>query len=156
MGRLAQLHGQHESLEKILTRTDMVICTTGAQHLVWFPPELIRQGQIVFALSTPDPEINPATALAADTAVAADGKSINSVLCFPGLFDAALRARARSFTDSMLVAAANALAAASGTGQPLPDPLDVSVHERVSVQAAIIASAPASLASTSAPPPRRH
>jgi malate dehydrogenase (oxaloacetate-decarboxylating) len=89
MGRLAQLHGQRESLEKIFARADVVICTTGAQHLV--PSELIRQGQIVFALSTPDPEIDPATALAAGAAIAADGKSINNVLCFPGLFDAAPR-----------------------------------------------------------------
>lgn len=33
-----------------------------------------------------------------------------------------LRARARSFTDSMLVAAARALAAAAGLGQLLPEP----------------------------------
>ena len=54
------------------------------------------------------------------------------VLCFPGLFDAALRARARAFTDSMLVAAATALAAAAPAGQLLPDPLESSIHERVS------------------------
>lgn len=152
MGRLAHLHGQRESLAKLLSRADVVICTTGAQGVI--PPERVRRGQIVFALSTPDPEIDPATALAAGAAVAADGKSINNVLCFPGLFDGALRARARSFTDSMLVAAANVLAAAAGTGQLLPDPLDVSVHERVSqaVRAAILGSAPAPLATTSAPP----
>lgn len=120
MGRLAHLHGQRESLAKLLARADVVICTAGAQGVI--PPERVRRGQIVFALSTPDPEIDPATALAAGAAVAADGKSINNVLCFPGLFDAALRARARSFTDSMLVAAANALAAAAGTGQLLPQP----------------------------------
>lgn len=138
MGRLAQLHGQRESLEKILARADVVISTTGRQRLI--PPERIRQGQIVFALSTPDPEIDPAAALAAGAAIAADSKSINGVLCFPGLFDAVLRARAHSFTDSMLVAAAGALAAAAGPGQLLPDPLDVTVHERVSraVQAAIV------------------
>jgi hypothetical protein len=50
----------------------------------------------MFALSTPDPQIDPAAALAAGAAVAADGRSINNVLCFPGLFDAVLRTRARS------------------------------------------------------------
>ncbi|HJS92200.1 MAG TPA: malic enzyme-like NAD(P)-binding protein [Steroidobacteraceae bacterium] len=144
MGRLAQLHGQRESLEKILARADVVICTTGAQRLI--QPKRIRKGQIVFALSTPDPEIDPAAALATGAAIAADGKSINSVLCFPGLFDAVLRARARSFTDSMLVAAAGALAAAAGPGQLLPDPLDVTVHERVSqaVQATVRLETPPS------------
>jgi len=143
MGRLAHLRGQGESLEKILAHADVIICTTGAQRLI--APERIRAGQIVFALSSPDPEIDPAAALAAGAAVAADAKSINNVLCFPGLFDAALRARARAFTDAMLVAAAGALAAAAPAGQLLPEPLDVTVHERVSraVQAAVIGAAPA-------------
>jgi malate dehydrogenase (oxaloacetate-decarboxylating) len=137
MGRLAQLHGQRASLVKILARADVVVCTTGAQQVI--PQERIRAGQIVFALSNPDPEIDPAAALAAGAAVAADGKSINNVLCFPGLIDGALRARARAFTNSMLVAAAGALAEAAAPGQLLPDALDVTVHERVSraVQAAV-------------------
>jgi malate dehydrogenase (oxaloacetate-decarboxylating) len=136
MGRLAQLHGQGETLERVLAHADVLICTTGAKRLI--APERIRVGQIVFALSNPDPEIDPAAALAAGAAVAADGKSINNVLCFPGLFDAVLRTRARTITDAMLVAAARALADVAPTGQLLPDPLDVTVHERVSraVQAA--------------------
>jgi malate dehydrogenase (oxaloacetate-decarboxylating) len=130
VGRLAQLHGQRESLERILARADVVICTTGQKGLI--APEQIRAGQIVFALSNPDPEIDPAVALAAGAAVAADGKSINNVLCFPGLFDAALRSRARAFTHPMLVAAATALAAAAPAGQLLPDPLEPSIHQLVS------------------------
>src|SRR3989442_837476 len=64
---------------------------------------------------------------------------------FPGLYDAALRVRARAFTDAMLVAAAGALAAAAPAGQLLPEPLDVTVHERVSrsVQVVVIGAAPA-------------
>ncbi len=137
MGRLAQLHGQRESFERILTRADVLICATGVPRLV--PAERIRRGQIVFALSTPDPEIEAAAALAGGAAVAADGKSINNALAFPGLFDGVLRARTRTFNDSMLLAAAEALAAAAAPGQLLPDPLDITVHERVSqaVQAAI-------------------
>ncbi len=138
MGRLAQLHGHRDSLEGILARADALICTTGAKGLI--APERIRPGQIVFALSNPDPEIDPVVALAAGAAIAADGKSINNVLCFPGLFDGALRARARGFTDAMLVAAASALAAAAPAGQLLPDPLEPSIHERVSqaVQATVV------------------
>jgi malate dehydrogenase (oxaloacetate-decarboxylating) len=137
MGRLVQLGGHRESLKGILARADTVICATGAKQLI--APERIRPGQIIFALSNPDPEIEPSAALAAGAAVAADGKSINNVLCFPGLFDGALRARAPAFTDAMLVAAARALAAAALAGQLLPDPLDITVHERVSqaVQAVV-------------------
>jgi malate dehydrogenase (oxaloacetate-decarboxylating) len=48
------------------------------------------------------------------------------------LFDGVLRCRARGFTEAMLVAAASALASAAAPGQLLPDPLDSTVHERVS------------------------
>jgi malate dehydrogenase (oxaloacetate-decarboxylating) len=148
MGRLAQLHGHRESLEGILARADAVICTTGVKGLI--APERIRSGQIIFALSNPDAEIDPAAALAAGAAVAADGKSINNVLCFPGLFDGALRARARAFTDAMLIAAARALAAAAPGAQLLPDPLELSVHAQVSqaVQAVVASDAPALADST--------
>ena len=141
MGRFAQLHGQRESLDRILARVDVLICSTGVPRLI--QPEKIRKGQIIFALSTPDAEIDPTAALAAGAAVAADGRSINNVLSFPGLFDGVLRAKARGFTDSTLVAAAAALAAAAAPGQLLPDPLDLTVHERVSraVQTAIIGPA---------------
>jgi malate dehydrogenase (oxaloacetate-decarboxylating) len=94
IGRLAQLRGHRESLEGILARADAVICTTGAKQLI--APERIRAGQIIFALSNPDPEIDPGAALAAGAAVAADGTSISSVLSFPGLLDGALRTRARA------------------------------------------------------------
>jgi malate dehydrogenase (oxaloacetate-decarboxylating) len=142
MGRLAQLHGQRDSLDRILARADVLICATGVPRLI--PAERIRKGQIVFALSTPDPEIDPAAALAAGAAVAADGRSLNNVLCFPGLFDGVLRCRARSFTESMLVAAAAALASAAAPGQLLPDPLDSTVHERLSqaVQSAAAGAGP--------------
>jgi malate dehydrogenase (oxaloacetate-decarboxylating) len=145
IGRLARLDGQGDSLDGIMGRADAVICTTGAKDLI--APAQIRAGQIIFALSNPDPEIDPVVALAAGAAIAADGKSINNVLCFPGLFDAALRARARAFTDAMLVAAANALAAAAPAGQLLPDPLEPSIHERVSqaVQAAVARQEPTPL-----------
>ena len=147
MGRLAQLHGQRESLDRILTRADVLICATGVPGLI--PPEKLGKHQIVFALSTPDPEIEPTHARAAGAAVAADGKTITHVLSFPGLFDGALRARARSFTDATLVAAATALAAAAAPGQLLPHPSDVTVHERVSaaVQSAIVDGTGATTAS---------
>jgi len=137
MGRLAQLRGQRETLERLMSRSDVVICATGTPRLI--PAERVRKDQIIFALSTPESEIDPAAALAAGAAVAADARSIIDVLCFPGLFDAALRTRVRGFTDAMLVAAAGAIASAARPGQLLPDPLEPGVHARVSqaVQAVI-------------------
>jgi malate dehydrogenase (oxaloacetate-decarboxylating) len=141
LGRLAHLGGQGQSLDKLTAQANVIICATGVKGLL--DPKLIRPGQIIFALSNPEPEIEPTLALSVGAAIAADGKSINNVLCFPGLFDAVLKSRARSFTDAMLMAAAEALATSAPQGQLLPDPLDRDVHAAVSrVVQAIINSAP--------------
>jgi len=64
-------------------------------------------------------------------AFAADGKGINNVLAFPGLFKGALAARAAQFTDAMLMAAARVIAEGAQGDALVPDPLDKSMHERV-------------------------
>jgi malate dehydrogenase (oxaloacetate-decarboxylating) len=140
MGRLAELRGQGVTLQETLRRSDVVIATTGAKGLI--PAQLIRRGQIVLALSNPDPEIEPADAQEAGAAVAADGKNINNVLAFPGLFAGALRARAAAFSNAMLLAAAGAIAQAAPEGQLVPDPLNGSIHEAVAAAVAAAASAP--------------
>jgi malate dehydrogenase (oxaloacetate-decarboxylating) len=85
----------------------------------------------VLALSNPDPEIDPLIAIQRGAAFAADGKGINNVLAFPGLFKGALAARASQFTDAMLMAAAEAIAELASGDELVPDPLDKTVHERV-------------------------
>ncbi|PWK91252.1 malate dehydrogenase (oxaloacetate-decarboxylating) [Lentzea atacamensis] len=69
---------------------------------------------IVFALANPDPEIDPMEAQQ-HAAVVATGRSdfpnqINNVLAFPGVFRGLLDAHARTITDAMLLAAAQAIA----------------------------------------------
>ncbi|MGD8733795.1 MAG: malic enzyme-like NAD(P)-binding protein, partial [Gammaproteobacteria bacterium] len=59
------------------------------------------------------------------------GKSINNVLGFPGLFRGALDARARRFTDAMLLAAAEAIADTADESDLVPDALDLAVHQAV-------------------------
>jgi malate dehydrogenase (oxaloacetate-decarboxylating) len=71
-------------------------------------------GAIVFALANPDPEVDPDEAREY-AAVVATGRSdypnqINNVLAFPGVFRGLLDAQSTTITDSMLVAAARALA----------------------------------------------
>jgi malate dehydrogenase (oxaloacetate-decarboxylating) len=68
----------------------------------------------VFALSNPDPEIDPEVARK-HAAVVATGRSdypnqINNVLAFPGVFAGALDAAARRITEAMKLAAADAIA----------------------------------------------
>jgi malate dehydrogenase (oxaloacetate-decarboxylating) len=87
---------------------------------------------VILALSNPDPEIEPLVAREHGAAFAADGKGVNNVLAFPGLFRGALDARARQFTDAMLIAAAEALAGfARAEDELVPDPLNKEVHEKV-------------------------
>lgn len=139
MGRLASLGGQGVTLEDVMKRADVVIATTGVKGLI--NPQLVRRGQIVLALSNPDPEIEPALALKQGAVVAADGKSINNVLAFPGLFAGALRAGAKDFSDAMLIAAARTIAQAAPDGHLVPEALNNSLHEDVAAAVAAIVGA---------------
>jgi malate dehydrogenase (oxaloacetate-decarboxylating) len=70
---------------------------------------------IVFAMANPVPEIWPWEAEQAGAAIIATGRSdfpnqVNNSLGFPGIFRGALDVRASTITDSMCVAAAEALA----------------------------------------------
>jgi malate dehydrogenase (oxaloacetate-decarboxylating) len=121
--------GEASTLGEIMLKADIVIATTGARGLV--RPEMVRKGQIILALSNPDPEIEPADALARGAAIAADGKGINNLLGFPGLFKGALEARATRFTDEMLLAAARTIADLAKGEDLVPDPLDRDVHQAV-------------------------
>ncbi len=129
IARLTALGGEADSLESIMARADVVIATTGVRGLI--RPEWVRPGQVILALSNPDPEIEPFVARERGAAFAADGKGINNVLAFPGLFKGALGARARRFSDVMLMAAADAIAQLARGDELVPDPLDKAVHERV-------------------------
>jgi malate dehydrogenase (oxaloacetate-decarboxylating) len=127
--RLESLGGEGASLEGIMQRADIVLATTGVKGLI--RPEWVRPGQVILALSNPDPEIEPLMARERGAAFAADGKGINNVLAFPGLFKGALAARVTRFSDQMLMAAADAIAQLARGDELVPDPLDKSVHERV-------------------------
>ncbi|MBA2573592.1 MAG: NAD-dependent malic enzyme [Nocardioidaceae bacterium] len=74
----------------------------------------MADGAIVFALANPDPEVDPGEARK-HAAVVATGRSdypnqINNVLAFPGVFRGLLDASASTISDSLLVAAARAIA----------------------------------------------
>jgi len=129
VARLAAMGGEGASLQEIMARADIVIATTGVKGLI--KPEWVRSGQVILALSNPDPEIEPLVARERGAAFAADGKGINNVLAFPGLFKGALGARVPRFTDTMLMAAADAIAQLARGDELVPDPLDKNVHEQV-------------------------
>ncbi|MFF1612161.1 NAD-dependent malic enzyme [Amycolatopsis sp. NPDC058278] len=74
----------------------------------------MNKDAVVFALANPDPEVDPMEAQK-HAAVVATGRSdypnqINNVLAFPGVFRGLLDANAHNIDDSMLLAAADAIA----------------------------------------------
>ncbi|MGM0875611.1 MAG: NAD-dependent malic enzyme [Bacillota bacterium] len=133
--RLESYGGQVvDSLEELMDRCDIVIATTGVPGLI--QEKWVRQGQVILALSNPKPEIEPEAALNAGAAYAADGRSVNNVLGFPGIFRGVLNAKSSQITHQMLVAAAKAIATCTKQGDLVPHPLDPKVHNMVALEVA--------------------
>jgi len=129
MDRFARDGGKKSDLKEIMSKCDIVIATTGSPNLI--KPEMIRKGQIILALSNPNPEIDPEVALAYGAAFAADGKSVNNVLGFPGIFRGVVDANAPRITNEMLLAAVDVLVRMTPDGELMPNPLDKKVHLEV-------------------------
>lgn len=124
--RLAAAGGRPSTLAEIMASCDIVISTTGVSGLI--KPAMVRKGQIILALSNPNPEIDPEVALRQGAIFAADGKSVNNVLGFPGIFRGAVDANAPRITNEMLLAAAQTIADMTPPGELVPNPLDKKVH----------------------------
>jgi malate dehydrogenase (oxaloacetate-decarboxylating) len=126
--------GKPVTLAEVMAEADIVISTTGVPGLI--KPEMVRRGQIILALSNPNPEIDPQLALAAGAAFAADGKSVNNVLGFPGILRGAIDAYVRRITPEMYLAAAETIARMTPPEEYMPNPLDKRVHFAVATAVA--------------------
>ena len=117
------------SLEDVMAAADVVVATSGRPGLI--DPSLVRDGQVILALTNPAPEIDPDAAIAAGAAFAADGTSVNNVLGYPGIFRGALLAGATEINLQMKRAAAWAIAGLTVESELVPDVLDRQVHDCV-------------------------
>jgi malate dehydrogenase (oxaloacetate-decarboxylating) len=138
--RLVQAGGSVADLSVAMAAADVVIATTGVVGLI--TPAMIRRGQIILALSNPIPEIFPEEALAAGAAYAADGKSVNNALAYPGLFRAALDGQLRAITPAMKIAAARAISDLAAEDELVPSVLRPEVHSAVVAAATKAAALP--------------
>lgn len=118
----------------MMDKADIVIAATGQPGILCSCA--IRRGQVIFALTNPRPEITPEEAIDAGAAFAADGRSINNALAFPGLFRGALDVRSREISPEMLIAAAEAIASCAEPVAIVPSPLDLRVHQAVAAAVA--------------------
>lgn len=104
------------TLEEVIKNADVFIGVSGPNILSDEMLLSMNKNPIVFALSNPEPEIDPK--LAKDIRkdiILATGRSdyvnqINNVLCFPFIFRGAIDVKAKSINTPMKIAAAKAIA----------------------------------------------
>ncbi|MEN9406641.1 MAG: hypothetical protein RLZ12_925 [Bacillota bacterium] len=103
------------TLKEAIKGADLFIGLSGPNLLTAELLRTMNERAILFALSNPEPEIDPELvhALRPDIIVATGRNDypnqVNNVLCFPYLFRGALDARACQITQTMLIAATEAL-----------------------------------------------
>ncbi|PWH19774.1 MAG: malate dehydrogenase [Anaerolineae bacterium] len=109
--------GREGGIPEAMKGVDVVIGLSQSGPGVILPEwvSTMAKDAIVFACANPVPEIWPWEAKAAGARIVATGRSdfpnqINNSLGFPGIFRGALDVRARTITDEMCFAAAQALA----------------------------------------------
>jgi len=130
-GRAVEAGIELASMDDVMGLADVVVATTGRPGLI--KPAMIRPGQVILALSNPDPEIAPEEAERAGAAFAGDGRSVNNVLGYPGIFRGALLAGARVINVEMKLAAARAIAELTTGDELVPDALNQRVHDAVAM-----------------------
>ncbi len=127
--RLVAAGGEAETLDNVMKKAHVVIATTGCAGLI--SPEMVRKGSVILALTNPKPEIEPEVAMQAGASFAADGKSVNNALAFPGLFRGALNVRATRINNKMKIAAAQCIAKHAEENELVPSLLHPDVHKDV-------------------------
>jgi len=135
--RHVEAGGIPSSFDEIMGTADIVIATTGVSDLIG--PGMVRKGQIIFALSNPYPEIIPELALESGAALATDGKTVNNLLGYPGIWRGTLDAKATEINFEMYRAASLAIAEATSEGELIPSAIDPKVHLAVAHSVARVA-----------------
>ena len=119
-------------LDVAIKNADIFIGVSKPDILTKEMVESMNPDSIIFAMSNPNPEINPDEAKSGGALIIATGRSdypnqINNVLAFPGIFKGVFAARARKITTAMKLAAAQALA--DMVAEPTPERIIPGVFE---------------------------
>jgi malate dehydrogenase (oxaloacetate-decarboxylating) len=115
--QITNAEGRQGDIPAAMKGADVVIALSRSGPGVILPEwvSTMAKDAILFACANPVPEIWPWEAIAAGARVVATGRSdfpnqVNNSLGFPGIFRGTLDVRARTITDEMCFAAAQALA----------------------------------------------
>ena len=129
------------TLSNAIKKADLFIGVSGPNALDIEDVKSMNQDAIVFALANPTPEISYHEAQKAGARIVGTGLSnfpnqINNLLAFPGIFRGTLDANASEINQSMMLAAAKAIAAYIPQDKLadeyiIPNPLDKAVHYSV-------------------------
>ena len=140
IARITNRSHRRGSLADAMVGADVFVGVSAPNVLSGDMVRTMAKDPIVFAMSNPNPEIDPEIAKEAGAAVIGTGRSdypnqINNVLAFPGIFRGALDCRAKCINEEMKVAASFALAELVGDRASaeyiIPDALDKSVAPAV-------------------------
>jgi malate dehydrogenase (oxaloacetate-decarboxylating) len=137
--QITNAEGREGGIEAAMQDADVVISYSQPGPGVILPEWVqgMAPDPILFACANPVPEIWPWEAKAAGAAVVATGRSdfpnqVNNSLSFPAIFRGVLDVRARTITDEMCFAAAEALADAVGDALDrdhiLPRMMDMAIY----------------------------
>ncbi len=134
VSRHVNFGGRASSMEEIMQKADVVVANTG--HAGVISPSMVREGQVIIALSEPRPEIEPYDAMLAGAAFAVDGRAINTAVVFPGVLLGALAVKAKAIDDEMRIAAAVTMAENAEEGDLVPTPMQELIHAKVAAAVA--------------------
>lgn len=126
-------------IHEIIKGADVFIGVSKGDVLTKADIQNMAKDPIIFAMANPEPEIHPEEAYEGGAAIVGTGRSdypnqINNVLAFPGIFKGALKARAKTISTEMKLAAAFAIAKSVENptkDQVIPSALDTSLADIV-------------------------
>jgi malate dehydrogenase (oxaloacetate-decarboxylating) len=111
-------HDERGTADHVLAGADVFLGLSGPRAISVAAVRTMAPRPVVFAMANPVPEVQPEE-VRGDAAIIATGRSdypnqINNVLAFPGVLRGALDVRATTINEDMMLAAAQAIAAAVG------------------------------------------
>ncbi|GHV02361.1 malate dehydrogenase [Clostridia bacterium] len=126
LAAMTNKRGLQGGLKEAMIGADVFVGVSGPGLVDKDMVRSMNNDPIVFAMANPTPEIMPDEALAAGAKVYGSGRSdftnqINNVLAFPGVFRGTFSVHAKTISDGMKIAAAEALAGLIGPSELKPE-----------------------------------
>lgn len=108
-------HQHYASLKEAMVGADIFIGVSAPRLVTKEMVQSMNEGNIVFAMANPEPEITYDEVKEAGAYIIGTGRSdypnqVNNLLAFPGLFRGALDSKATKITEEMKIAASKGLA----------------------------------------------